>query len=249
VFLPDDAAAMTHYSFQLQQIRNGTTVTTNIRGALINSMAFGFALDQVVTMTISGMFIEECKAGGTFADTTSSPAAITLVAPTMLAPFKHGQITLQYGGSVSKDGTTKVYAYTPGTTLNISAATITIDNGLTQREVLSSLYPTAIVPGDRSVTASFTVPNDTPALTFYDLLKADTSQVIRVLASSATIESSFTYQFEVTLPVFSYNDAPYGEISGVNGQRDIEVSGVALVSATTGEEIAVRLRNANNTGY
>lgn len=251
-FEPNDSAAQTTLTAQLQQVRNGTTVTTNIRGLAVTSTTITFATDEYVRVSIDYVAFEEAKAGATFNDSgsTTSPAAITVAYGTALERFKFDRVTIQYGGTATKDGTTKAYTLTssPTTLSNVESFEVTINASVEQRVFLGSRYPQLMHYGDRDVSASLTLDNETPSLTFYDKHVAGTQEPWRIAVNTvAEADTSNPYALDITLPLADIAETSFGDLSGENSTRTLDISLTGITDSSTDDDVSIHLVDTNTS--
>lgn len=244
VFIPNDGSALKGISMQLQRSRNGTTVTHNIRGGLITEVTFSIEVDQYLQVEAKYAGIEMLIAGGTFADSTSSVAAQTVTYGTYVRRFQFDDLTVEYGGTNSKDGTTKVYTMSGGTAVsNLESLSVTIGHEVEHRVALGSRYPQSHHVGIRNVKAEMTFQENAPSDTFYAKYIANSTDAWHFKFSGPTIESTLKYELDIYLPAAYYEEAAYGGLNASYEARTIDVALRAGADATTDDAVAVRLRD------
>lgn len=242
----DDAAEALGLSMQAQQIRNDTTEAQNVRGADVSQISLSVSTDDFLRMAIEFLAVEIQEPGVNFGDGESSPAAVGSISyNTLEDAFQFADMTIIRGGTVSQDGTSKVYTISGGTTLaDVESLELTITLGKEQRPVLASRYSAEIIKGNMEITGSLTVRNDTPDAAYFTKLRAGTQEALQIKWSGAQIESGFNAEFEVTIPLIDYNDTDaYGALSSDNGARSLTIPFTGILYATTGDAVAARLRN------
>lgn len=242
----DDDAASISLSMQAQQRRIATTSTVNLRGVELSSLTLAVGLDDYLRLTAEFVCYEEQVAGGTFGDGNSSPAAVGSVSyNTVEAAFEFADMTISQGGTVSQDGTTKVYSLSGSTDLaDVESLEISIAMNKEQRFALGSRYAQDIIDGNRDVTGSLTVRNDTPSTAFLTKLRAGTQEAYLIKFTGVQIESGFTTEFEIALPLVGYTDTDaYGALSSEHGARTLTIPFTGLLHESTGNAVAFRVRN------
>ncbi len=251
VFLADDTAALKSLSVQGQYVGNGTTVTYNQRGVVINKLTVTFTAKEYVMVTGDYFCLEQRKAGDNFSNGNTSAATQSPAYPTPLEAFSFAKATLTYGGTISKDGTSKVFTQTSGTALtNVESYEVTFDQGITQQVFLSSYYAGRLKEGKRKITFTFTVDNETPSATFYDRMIAGTQEPLFILGqTNSYIESTTPYDFEIGLPKVDYGNVETGALSGSQEARSLTVSGEGIIEPVTDNDAVIRFKDANDTGY
>lgn len=250
VFDIDDDAVLHSLSAQLQQSRMGTTTTLNVRGLVVDQISMAITAENEGRLTIDYLAIEQQEPGTAFDNGNTSPAAVAVAYATQIVPLSFESVKVYYGGTPSKDGTTKRYTLAgAGTLANVESVEATLSNNLSHRIFLDSRYAGTFHQGDRETSCTMTLDNETPDTTFYQKHNALTQEPLQILIEGATIEGAFLQALEITFPNFDYSDVPWGELMGSNSERTIQIAGRGLVWDTEDEDISLRLRDSNSTGY
>lgn len=251
-FLQSDETDFETLSFQIQQVRGGTTQAMNIKGVRISEFELTNAYDELLMLSASWVAQDATPAGGdTFLDGGASPAAVS--SPTYAAierAFKFDDFSASYDGSAALDGSSYQWTISGGTALTgITNVSVGYNNDMTQEGHLGSRESERITPGNREVTFEFDKNNDTPDITFLNKKRANTKEPLQLIwTHTATIEGSTVPRIVVTIPEAKYEEAPFGELSGDAGPRDITISGKGLVNAGTEHDFGIELRDSTN-GY
>lgn len=246
-FYMNDAAVMNTFSMQTQETRGGATRTLNWRGCQVISAEFTFEQDNYGTVSLEIAAMEVTPAGTAFLNGNSSPAAITVTTPTTVKKsFGFPNVTVTYGATLTLDATTKRYTKAGGTTLTgIESLTISINHGAESRVFLDKLYPQSHVLGNREVTFSIVLADDTPALTFFDTkVRTKTSESLFIeIDNGVVIETTFTEEFDIALPTALYQEPTWADISGEHGVRNLTIAGVGLHKSEIGGSLHIQARD------
>lgn len=250
VFDIDDDAVVHTLSAQLQQSRMGTTEALNLRGLVVDQLTLSVAAEQESRLSVNYLAVEEKMPGTAFDNGNVSPAAVAVAYAAQIAPLTFDSVKIYYGGTATKDGTTKRYTLAgAGTLVNVENVEIVLSNNMSHRIFLDSKYAGTFHQGDREPTCSFTLDNETPHVDFYEKHSLVTQEPLQILIEGTEIETGFNYALEITFPNFDYGDVPWGELMGSNAERTIQIAGRGLVWDTEDEDINLRLRDGDDTGY
>lgn len=253
VFEPNDDAALNSFSMQLQRIGAGTTIATNIRGCRTTRIRIESSVEQFVMVTFDYVAVEELTAGGTFADTNSSPAAITpsYATPIEKHSFLSGVVNYDTPANTTSDGTSDVWSQSGATQLtNVESFMVEFNWNMTQRIFLDSAYPGKIVHGNFDVTGSITLDNDVPSTTWYAFLLAGTKKGIDWKTTTVEeIETNHNYELQVTIPNAQIRAAnPFADINGDTSPRSQQIDFTGVVNTTENVSGAIYLKDSN-TAY
>lgn len=245
---PDDTAAIIGLSCQMQQTRNATTKTINLRGMQVKSWTLSCEMDQYLQLEVEYMAYEETLAGVAFLDTQTSPAAISITYAANISGFKFDHVAIQYGGTLTLDPTAKTFSLASGTALTGAEKFMvkcTYDNN--QRGQFGQRYVKEQLHGGRTVEWEIDISDDTPATTFYTKKRDNTKEAITInFTHTAEIEASYPYLFQIVLPNANYQKAPFGNISGDQGARTLTIGGEGLPD-TNDISIHTQLRDSNTS--
>lgn len=246
-FYMNDSAAMNTFSMQTQETRSGTTRTLNWRGCIVISAEFTFEQDNYGTVTMELLAYEVTPASTAFLNGNSSPAAITVTTPTTVKKsFGFPNVTVKYGATLTLDGTSKRYSASGGTTLtSIESLTIGISHGTESRVFLDKLYPQSHVLGNREVTFSIVLADDTPSLTFFDTkVRTKTEETLFVtIDNGVVIETTFTEQLDFAIPKALYREPTWVDISGEHGVKNLTIAGVGHYKSEIGGALQMQARD------
>lgn len=250
-FYPLDSAALPSATLQLIQIRNSASTVIGQKGAKMDSMEFSFNVDEVGTYSFEIMAQDEAKAGGTYEDASSSQAQLTPVYAVTPAPLMFTQVTVKYGVTATWNDTDKVFECSGGTTLaGVVNLTLTVNNNIDQGGVLGKRTADRMPEGQRDVELSLTISNDTPSTTFYDKMRAGTSEAIQILVvSPEEADTGEYYELEFVIPVATYEEAAYGDVSGEFGMRDVDLMLRGEIQQASGYDVGIRVKDTLTSDY
>lgn len=242
----DDDGAPKTLSVQAQQRRVGTASALNVRGVAVSNATFDVSTDNFLSVTLDYLAYEATTAGVDFSNGNTSITALSIAHGTLMRAFQFDRMTITRGGTLSRDGTTRIITASGATAItNAESLSLSINYNKEQRLALGSRYPQQIITGNRDVTFTMSLRNDTPSTTLWASQVAGTQEALIVKFSGLTDElaTGHTYELEFALPVVDYTgDDLFGELSSELGARSISLSGTALNDATLGD-IVGRVKN------
>lgn len=254
-FAQDDSLASTTLSLQIEQIRSATTTAINMRGVYLSGVTFNIQVDGQLRLSFDYIAMEETTVGGTFpGNGDTSAAAVAVSYGTVVREFIFSDLVVKYGITPGTFNATEKYfdSISGGTILtDMEDVEISVNQNFETRHVLGDRYMQEVVFGNREISMSATIRNDTPVLTFYDKFIAGTQEGWHFLFSGVTdaIESGHTFEFEITIPLLDYTEAAVGDLSSDHGARNITLGGNALYHSASAQEINYRLKNTVTTAY
>lgn len=250
VFIPVDTNALTTLSMQMQLERLGTTVTYNTRGTLITGWELSVSRDSLIEMSFNWIAWELVKAGGTWGDSASSVAAQAVSYGTEVTKLQFSDLAVSYGGTVSKDGSSKIYTMSGGTSVtNLDSLTISCTYDAEQRIPLGQKYAQALHLGNRETTADLTFQEGTPLVTWYDkyLNRTTQSDAWLFTFTGSQIESGQNYELSICIPKAVYEEAASPSLNAEYEARTSDVTLRGLRHATTNDAIAVRIKDTKTS--
>jgi hypothetical protein len=239
----DNDARPATASWQMQRGLHGTVSSVNGRGFEVGSITLAAAIDDYLRMTSSWVGSEVTPAGVNFGNGNTSPATIAVSYANVARAFQFSDITITVGGTAAFAA--NKYTVSGATTLDrVEGLELTIETGKTPRPVLGSCYNPYTTPGERLITGTLTIQVDPPTLSYLSKMLANTQEPLVVTAVGTEIETGYNFEYEVFLPIVSYDSADLvGTVNAARAAQTVSLPFTALWDQTNDRDIVIRYRN------
>lgn len=235
----------------VQAKRSGSSAQ-NVLGLLLTSLTLSCAKGEHLQLQGDWVAKDEAPSGGNWDYGAGASAPAVVSSPTYFADtigkFLFQNAEALVGGTPSWDAPSQIMSVSGGTAkAGIEMAEIKWDLNIDARVFWGDRTPYNAVLQNRSVTGRFDLDQSTVDETFYAALRAGTPQVLQFLFTGATIESTYKYELELTLPNCKITSAPLAALDGNHDRRMQSVEFTALLDSND-IDLAVRLRDTQ-TAY
>lgn len=220
-FIQDDSTPPNGLSAQIQ---HGTSEAQHLIGMIISSLTFQCAAGE--PLVISGDFIamDEAPLNGNW-DYDGSAAPASLVTPVnypadSIVALMFDGAQLFYGGALTWNDGENIYTISGETeVLTIEQASLTVENNPDPRAFWGRRTARNVVGQDRVISGSLDFDQSTPDHTFYDLMRAGTQSVLKMLWTGNLADTGYDFQFEIIVPNLVFRTAQLPTVQGANDRR------------------------------
>lgn len=243
-FLPGDALALSTLSIQAQ---HGPSHAVNYLGVIIDKLTLACKAGEIATLSMDWKARDEALAGvGTwdYDGVTASPALIA--SPTYFSrtipPFVFTGASLLSGGSCAVDPTSKVMTVSGGTAVGrIESAEISLENQADLPVYLGAPTPGGGVAQARTIAVTFDQDQSVIDPQFYSDYRNGQQTTLELKFAGPIIEAAIRRRFSIVLPLVSFDEADWSEITGSRDRRSRSVKVTAIVDPTLGVDIGASL--------